>query len=199
MIEQIGKIDIETVADRNDGGKSDAAPGGPLHQSGRNSTGLRNQRQIARRRSRGGKTGIEFDPGDQHAETIRAHQAHARGAGVFLADFGKRTGAMTKPRGDDDADCRPFARRGSHCLRYGSGRHRDGDNVGRLRQHVIGFDRANARDLIVARIDEVNCAGKPAAEKIFEHGAAGRCLARRSANDSDGSRGEKRFETIGGH
>ena len=34
-------------------------------------------------------------------------------------------------------------------------------------KRVIGFDGANARDLVVARIDEVDRAGKSAAEQIF--------------------------------
>jgi hypothetical protein len=45
----------------------------------------------------------------------------------------------------------------------------------------------------------VDRARKPAAEKIFEHGTPSRCPARRRADDGDGARGKKRFETIRGH
>ena len=48
-IEQVGEINVDAVAERNHGRKSDAANRGPLHQPGGDGARLRNQREIARR------------------------------------------------------------------------------------------------------------------------------------------------------
>jgi hypothetical protein len=77
---------------------------------------------------------------------------------------------MAEPRGNDDADCGAFAGGGGNRVRHCGRRHRDSDDIGRHRQGIIGFNGAHARDFVVTRIDQVNGARKPAAEKIFEHG-----------------------------
>ena len=48
VIEQIGDIDIELVADRHDAGKADRALRRPVHHARGNGAGLRDQRQISR-------------------------------------------------------------------------------------------------------------------------------------------------------
>jgi hypothetical protein len=170
-----------------------------LHQSCRNGPGLRDQRQIARWRRRGGKARIELRPRHEHAEAIGTDEAHAGRAGVLLTEGGKRTGAVAEPGRDDDADRGALARRRGNGVRYGGGRHRNGDDIGHLQQGVIGFDRAYSLDLVVARIDQMNRARETGAAKVFEHGAARRCFARRCADDGDRSRREKRLETVVRH
>ena len=172
MVEQIGKIDIDAVANRNDGGKSNVARSRPLHQARCDGAGLRNQRKVAGRRRRGGKAGVEFCPRHQHAEAIGADQTHACSAGIFFAALGQRAGTVTEPGGDDDADRRPLARRRGNGIRHRGGRHRDSDDVRHLRQSVVGFDRANSFDCVVVRIDEMNRARESGAAKIFEYGPA---------------------------
>ncbi len=80
---------------------------------------------------------------------------------------------MAETRGDDDGCCRAFARRGRDRIRNGRRRHRDHGEIGRApADRVVGFDRANALDGIVVRIDQLDVAGKAAAAQIFEHGTA---------------------------
>ena len=51
VIEQIGDIDVELIADRDDPGEADRALRRPVHHAGRNRAGLRDQRQISRGRA----------------------------------------------------------------------------------------------------------------------------------------------------
>ena len=74
VIEQIGDIDIELIADRHDPGEPDAALRSPIHHSGRDRAGLRDQREVARPRHVRGKAGIEADAGHHDAETVRPNQ-----------------------------------------------------------------------------------------------------------------------------
>ena len=119
---------------------------------------------------RGGKARVEFCRRHQHAEAIGADQAHACGAGIFLAALGQRAGTVTEPRGDDDADRRPLACRRSNRVRHGGGRHRDGNDVGHLRQCIVGFDCPDSLDRVVPWIDQMNRAREAGLAKIFEHG-----------------------------
>ena len=188
VIEQIGEVHVEAIADRDDGGKADAAAGSPLHQSGRDGARLRDERKIAGRRRRRREARIELCARHQHAETIGADQAHAGGAGVLLAGIGERAGAMAEPRGNDDADCGAFARGGGNRIGHRGRRHRDSDDIGRFRQRIVGFDGADARDLVVARIDQVNRRQETRCREDFRarrapsmSGAATRRRRRRSA------------------
>ena len=60
IIEQIGDIDVELVADRDDPGEADRALRRPIHHAGGDRAGLRDQRQISRCRHVRGKTRIEI-------------------------------------------------------------------------------------------------------------------------------------------
>ena len=78
IIEQIGDIDVELVADRNDPGKADRALRRPIHHACGNGAGLRDQRQISRAGHVRGEAGIETGTGHHDAETIRARSAACR-------------------------------------------------------------------------------------------------------------------------
>ena len=60
VIEQIGEVDIDAVADRNNRRESDLVGRAPFHQPRRDSARLRDQRQVAAARHGGGKAGIEL-------------------------------------------------------------------------------------------------------------------------------------------
>ncbi len=59
MVEQIGKVDVDLIADRDDAGEAHAALRRPIDHAGRDRARLRDQREIARLRHVRGKTGIE--------------------------------------------------------------------------------------------------------------------------------------------
>ena len=67
----------------------------------------------------------------------------------------------------------PLLRRRGDRGRHGGRGYDDDGDIGRGRQLVIGFARWNALDRIVAWIDEMNGAGKPAAAKVPEYGMTG--------------------------
>ena len=199
IIEQVGKIDVDAVADGDDGGESDAAHRCPFHEAGRDGAGLRDQREVAGARHRSGKAGIELDAGNEHAEAIRSDEAQPRGARGFLARFRERAGAVAETRGEDDRGRRALGACGRDGGRNGRRRHADHGEIRRARQVGIGFDRANALDGVVMRIDQLNVAGKAAAAQIFQDGMAGRLFPRTGADDNDGSRRKRFIETIDRH
>jgi hypothetical protein len=57
--------------------------------------------------------------------------------------------------------------------RHDSRRHNDDGDIGRGRQLVVGPARGNTLDRVVARIDEMNAAGKTIAAKVPEYGMTG--------------------------
>ena len=173
VVEQIGEIDVDAVANGDDGGKSDTADRGPLHQAGRNGAGLRNQRKVARGRRGCGEAGVELRARHQNAEAIGADEAHARRASVLLGEFCQRPWPVTEPGGDDDAGRGAFPRRCGDGIRNGRRRHRNHRDVGRLRQSFIGFDRMNAFDRVIVRIDDMNRTREARSKEVFDHGATG--------------------------
>ena len=102
VIEQIGDIDVELVADRNDAGKADGALRRPIHHARGDGAGLRDQRQISRRRHMRGKARIETDAGHHDAEAIRTDQPHAVFLRGPLRRVRQRTRTVAEPGTDDD-------------------------------------------------------------------------------------------------
>jgi hypothetical protein len=172
VVEQVGEVHVEAVADGDDGGKSDAAAGGPLHQTGGDRTRLRDPREVAGRRSRAAKLALSLMPGTSTPRQLGPIRRMPAARAFFSATAAKRTGTVSEPCGDDDADGRAFARSVRNRIGQGGRRHGDGDDIGRHRQRIVGFGGANAGDLVITRIDQVNRAREPAGENIFEHGAA---------------------------
>ena len=119
------------------------------------------------------KLALSLTPRHQHAQAIGADKAHPCRARNRPALIGKRAGAVAKPCGENDAERRALLRRRRDRGRHGSRRHDDDGDIGRGRQLVIGFARWNALDRVVARIDEMNGAGKTAAAKVPEYGMTG--------------------------
>ena len=72
VIEQIGDIDVELIANRDDAGKTNGPLCRPVHHARGNGAGLRDQRQISRGRHMRGKARIEADTRHHDAQTIRA-------------------------------------------------------------------------------------------------------------------------------
>ncbi len=102
VIEQIGDIDVELIADRHDPGKTDRALRRPVHHAGGDGARLRDQRQISLRRHMGGKTRVEIDAGHHDAQAIGTDQPHAIFLRGVLGRVRQRSRAMAEPRTDDD-------------------------------------------------------------------------------------------------
>ena len=111
VIEKVGKIDVDAVADRDYRGKSNSLRRRPFDQSRSNGAGLGDKREIAGRRHRGRKARVELDPRHQHTQAIGADKAHPCRARNRPALIGKRAGAVTEPRSENDADSGTFRRR----------------------------------------------------------------------------------------
>ena len=109
VIEQIGDIDIELVADRNDAGKADGPLRRPVHHARGDGAGLRDQRQISRRRHMRGKARVETDAGHHDAQAIRTDQPHAVFLRGPLRRIRQRTRTMAEPGADDDRTRRSAA------------------------------------------------------------------------------------------
>ncbi len=195
-IQQIGQIDVDTVADGHHGGKPNVANRRPFHQSGRNRAGLRDQRKVPRSRHRCGETRIEFGARHQHAEAIGSNEAHSGCMRGFLAFLGERAGSMAETRGEDDAGRRALGSRRGNNGWDGRWRHADHCEIGYTREVGIGFDCAHVLDRVIMGIDEVNIAGKAGAAQILQDGPARRLVARAGADDGDGSRRKYFIETI---
>ena len=63
IVEQIGNIDIDLVADRDDAGEADAALRGPIDHAGRDRARLRNQREISAPGMCAAKLALRLTPG----------------------------------------------------------------------------------------------------------------------------------------
>ena len=199
IIKEVGKIDIDAVADGDDGGEADAANGRPFHEARGDGAGLRDERKVARARHRSGKAGIELDAWNQHAEAIRSDEPQSGGARGFLACVRQRSRAMAETRGENDRRRRALGAGRRDGGWNGVRRHADHGEVRRTRQVGIGFDRANTFDGVVMRIDQLNVAGKAAAAQILQDGMAGRLFPRTGADDNDGSWRKGLIETIDRH
>lgn len=88
VVEQITKIDVETVADGDDGGKPDVSNRGPLHQTSRNGARLRYKREIAGVRHGGRKAGIQLRLRRKNTKAIGPNKPHPSRARRPLALVG---------------------------------------------------------------------------------------------------------------
>ena len=95
---------------------------------------------------------------------------------------------MTEPGGKDYRGGGSLGRCGANHARDSSRRSGDDRDIWSRRQRLIGFDRGDAFDLVVMRIDEMNCAGKSTAAEVFQNRAAGRCVTRAAADHNDRAR-----------
>src|SRR5215470_7029878 len=77
LVEQIAKIYIDLVADRDDGGEADPALCRPFDHSGHDRARLGDDGEIALLRHAAGEAGVQTRGWHQHAQTIWADHAQA--------------------------------------------------------------------------------------------------------------------------
>ena len=199
VIEQIGDIDIELVADRNDAGKADGALRRPVHHAGGNGAGLRDQRQISRRRHVRGKARIEADAGHHDAQAIRPDQPHAVFSRGPLRRIRQRARTVAEPGTDNDRARRAAASRLIDQACDGAGRRGEDNEFGRKSQFCDAADGRDTIDLVIARIDEAELALELGFANIVENGAADRAMARTGPDQRDRMRRKQIFQAIGRH
>ena len=199
VVEQIGDIDIELVANRNDPGKADGALCRPVHHACGYGAGLRDQRQISCGRHVRGEARIETDAGHHDAQAIRTDQPHAVFVCRPLRLFRHRARAMAEPGTDNDRARRAAAARliDQACDRARRrGEHNDFGRKSQLGDAAGGRDTI---DLVITRIDEAELAFELGFTNIVENGAADRSMARTGSDQRDRVRRKQIFQTIGGH
>ena len=80
VIQEIGDIDVELIADRYDAGKADRALRRPFDHAGGDGAGLRDQRQIALAGHMRGKLALRLTPG-----TMRCRGSSVRSAACRIS------------------------------------------------------------------------------------------------------------------
>ena len=199
VIEQIGDIDIELIADRDDSGKADRPLRRPVHHARRDGAGLRNQRQISRSRHMRGKARVETDAGHHDAQAIRSDQPHA----VFLRGPLRRIRQRTRTVAEPGADDNGTRRSAAACLVDEAGdracRRGDDNQFRRKRQFSDTAGGCCSVNLGIARIDEAEFALELSFTNIVENGASDRAMARAAPDQRDGTRRKQIFQAIGGH
>ena len=199
VIEQIGDIDIELVADRDNAGKANGPLCRPVHHARGNGAGLRDQRQISRRRHMRGKARIETDARHHDSQAIRADQPHAIFLRGPLRCIRHRTLTVAKPGADNDGTRRAVAARLIDQAWNGAGRRGEDNEFRRKSQFCDAADRRDTIDLMIARIDEAEFALELGFSNIVENGTADRAMARTCPDQRDGMRRKQIFQTIGRH
>jgi hypothetical protein len=198
-IQEIAEIDIDLVANREDGGESNRAARRPFDHSCNDRAGLRDDGEVAMLRHAGGKARIQSRRGHQHAEAIRADESQARGPCRAFSSLRERAGSVTKPRCDDDGGRHALAGNLQYRFGYGRGRHRDNRYVGHLQERRQGLDGRNTLNIAVVGIDHVKLPGKATGNYIGDDVPAHRVHMRARPNHGERAGREDAIEAIGRH
>ena len=89
QVKQIAYINVDLVADRNNGRKADRPPRRPFDHSRRDGARLRDDRDIALLRHVSGEARIQFRGWHQHAEAIGTDQPQPRRLRCALGRLGQ--------------------------------------------------------------------------------------------------------------
>ena len=199
IVQEVGDVDVELIADRHDAGKADRALRRPIHHARGDGARLRDQRQISLGGHVRGKARIEAGAGHHDAEAVRADQPHA----VFLRGLFRlvrqRARTMAEPCADDER-ARSTATAGlvdQAGDRFG--RRRDDDQFRRKIELAEAIDRRDAIDRGIARIDQPEFALELRFAHIAENGAADGTLARTGTDKRNRIGRQQIFQAIGRH
>ena len=86
IVEAVGHADIEDAAERQHRGEAGPVPGGPFDDGGRHRAGLRDQREVPRRRGVSEQAGIELGAGHRQAGAVGSEAAQAQRPGDPVRD-----------------------------------------------------------------------------------------------------------------
>ncbi|KAG1082543.1 hypothetical protein G6F40_015084 [Rhizopus arrhizus] len=146
-----------------------------------------------------GDAGVEPCMRRDHAQAVRAKDAQAMRARHRLHLRRQRAGAFAQVRGEDDRRLHATFGRGAHHLRHDRRRRGDHHQVRHPVQVLQPFDRADAIDLGMPRVDPGHLAGKAGTTQVAHHRTAGRALARAATDHRDRLRTEHRLQMVGTH
>jgi hypothetical protein len=105
IVEQVGNVDIELVADRHNARKTEPSLGRPLDHRCRDGAGLGNQCHMPVGGTMCRKTRIELRARHHHAQAIWPDQAHAMHARRRADSLGKRTSTVAEACRQDHGAC----------------------------------------------------------------------------------------------
>ena len=199
IVEQIGDIDIELVADRNDPRKSDRSFRAPIDHRGRDRAGLRNQGQRPRHGLTRGEARIQRNGGEHHAEAVRPYNPHLAGTRRLLDRFRERARAVSKSGRDDDGPSDAPLARLSDDFRNRSCRRGDDDEIRDKGQRLEIRIRLSPVDLPIPRIDQRDLAGKSPACHVAQDDGPDRRPAQAAADNRDTPWREDSLETKSRH
>ena len=199
VIEQVGDIDVELIADGRDPGKSHAALRRPIHHARGDGAGLRNQREISRGRHVRGEARIEGHARHHNAEAIRSDQPRTMLTGGALGGLRQRSHTMAEARGDDkktcDAETPCLVDEASDCR----GRSCNHDEVGDKSQLVQAADRGEAVNFGIMRIHQAKLTLEFRLENVAENGPSDGPGPWAGSDQRDRTGRQQAFESIRGH
>ncbi|MGY4553101.1 hypothetical protein ACVMDO_008530 [Bradyrhizobium sp. USDA 4513] len=188
IIQEVGDVDIELVADRRDAGEAEPPLRRPFDHRRRDRAGLRDQSNVPVGRLMRGEARIELGARHHDAEAIRPDQAHAMPSRRLPRSLRERARAMAKTGRQD----RRTGNAGRSRLRddFGNRRRRcaDDDEIRNEWQRLQVGDGRRAINVGIVPIDDADAAGEAARSDVPEHRRAERRRTRAAADDCDASR-----------
>ena len=172
IIQHVGESRFHGVADGRKVRKADIFGLSPVQNGNAQSTGLRNEGDLAVNGGGRRKAGVQTDTGNQRTQAVRPDNAHA----VLLRRFGDLLLAIfagiifnVQSRRNDDSGARPlFAQ---HLNRIGNGQGRNAQNrqIGGFRQFGNAFIGLNAVNDFALGIDGHDVALKAAFQQVLHN------------------------------
>ena len=199
VIQQVGKIDIQAVAQRNHRREPDRTRYPPLHQRRGNRAGFGNQRQVTGLRGVRGNGSVQARMRGNHPQAMRAEDAQAVRTRAAVQPLRQRTRALAQAGGEDDRRGHPQLGCLGHQLRHDRCRCGDHHQLGHPAQVAQTAHGGDAVDMRMAWIDPADLAGKAAFAQVAHHRPPGRTWTGAAADDRNRLRTEDRLQVIDAH
>ena len=169
VIEQVGDVDIELLADRHQPGETDRFFHRPIDHTGGDRARLRDQRQMAGARHMSGEAGIERHFRHDHTEAVRPHQTHAIFPRQPVGRFGVRTGAAPETGTDDHRAGNAKLAGFRDDRRHGARRCRDNDEIGNKAEFAQTLRGRRTTDFGITRVHHAERTGKLPRTDVVEN------------------------------
>jgi len=199
VVQQVGEVDVQRIAQRHHGGEADRLAHAPFDQATGDGTRLRNQCEVAGLRETAGQTGVEARVRRDHAQAVRAEHAQASLAREGFELRGGRAGSAAHRRGQHHHRTGTFLRSLRGQLRHRCRRRGDHHQVRRPRQVA---QVARDRDAVHRRrmlVHQPDLALEAAGAQVLDHRTTHRAWPRLAAHHRHGARTEDRIEAVGAH
>ena len=195
IIEDVAEAQVDRVAERDEGGKADAARARPVEHGGSQRSRLRDEGDLSRQRGQMGEAGVKPDVRNHQAEAIGTEQAHVvaprGGEHRFLGVLAVGESGPGQAGGDDDGGLGAAPSGPIDDAGHGFGRRADDGQVRGFGQRVDVGIGGNIRDRSMARVDGHDRAGEAAGEKIAQRDVPDRPFSAGRADHGDRAGSEK--------